>query len=147
MRKLFLTALTAFMLSLLGQWLAEMLTAPISLIGQFVSLRLSHNAGIAFSIALPSTLQALLIPIALVVVCIVAIRTAHDRISRIGFGLILGGAVANLVDRLPDGLVTDYVAVGTFPVFNLPDAFICIGAGLLLLEGMNRERKKRTIVK
>ena len=41
--------------------------------------------------------------------------------SQISFGLIIGGAVANLVDRLPDGLVTDYIAVGTFPVFNVPE--------------------------
>jgi signal peptidase II len=143
MRKLISTALSALAMSLLAQWLAEMLTAPVSLLGQFATLRLSHNSGIAFSIALPPVLQSLLIPFALIVVCIVAWRTAHDRISRIGFGLIVGGALANIIDRLPDGLVTDYIAVGTFPVFNLPDTFICIGAGLLLLEEVKKERVGR----
>ena len=145
MRKLFFTALAAFLLSFLGQRLAEMLTGRITLIGDFFTLHLSHNSGIAFSIALPPVLQSLLIPFALIVVCIVAWRTAHDSVSRIGYGLIVGGALANIVDRLPDGLVTDYIAVGTFPVFNLPDAFICVGAGLLLLDGVMREKRASTI--
>lgn len=147
MRKLIATALLALTMSLLTQWFAEMLTAPVSLLGRFVSLRLSHNSGIAFSIALPPVLQSLLIPFALIVVCIVAWRTAQDSVSRIGYGLIVGGALANIIDRLPDGLVTDYFSVGLFPIFNLPDAFICVGAGLLLLDGVMRERKKIAIVK
>lgn len=143
MRRLLFTAASAFVLSLLTQWLAEMLTAPISLIGDFLTLHLSHNPGIAFSIMLPPELQTILIFGALIIVCIVAARSSHDPISQIGFGLILGGAVANVIDRLPDGLVTDYVAVGTFPVFNVPDACICIGAGLLLVEGLFHDKKRK----
>ncbi|MDD5055553.1 MAG: signal peptidase II [Candidatus Peribacteraceae bacterium] len=143
MKHLTLTTLGALIASLIAQRFAEMLTAPVPLIGQFASLRLSHNAGVAFSIPLPPMVQAILIPGALVLVCIVACRSARDRLSGIGFGLILGGAIANLVDRLPDGLVTDYLSVGTFPIFNLPDACICIGAGLLLLEGVKRGKAKK----
>jgi signal peptidase II len=54
-------------------------------------------------------------------------------------GLMLGGGIANLLDRLPDGLVTDYVVLSAGSlrtgVFNLPDAAILAGALLWLIEG------------
>ena len=54
-------------------------------------------------------------------------------------GLMLGGGIANLVDRLPDGLVTDYVVLSAGPlrtgVFNLPDAAILTGVVLWLIVG------------
>lgn len=52
---------------------------------------------------------------------------------RIAMGLQLGGALGNLVDRLIIGYVTDFISVGTFPVFNVADAGITSGAALLLL--------------
>jgi signal peptidase II len=52
---------------------------------------------------------------------------------RIAMGLQLGGAVGNLTDRLTLGYVTDFISVGTFPVFNVADAGITVGAALLLL--------------
>jgi signal peptidase II len=60
----------------------------------------------------------------------------------IAAGLILGGAIVNLIDRLPDGLVTDYVVLSAGPlrtgVFNLPDAAILAGALLWLFRGFRR---------
>lgn len=54
-------------------------------------------------------------------------------------GLLVGGGLANLLDRFPDGLVTDYVVLSAGSlrtgVFNLPDAAILAGAVLWLLEG------------
>lgn len=52
---------------------------------------------------------------------------------RLAMGLQLGGAIGNLVDRLTIGWVTDFVAVGDFPVFNVADASISIGVAVLLL--------------
>jgi len=52
---------------------------------------------------------------------------------RIAMGLQLGGALGNLADRLTIGYVTDFISVGTFPVFNVADAGITSGAALLLL--------------
>jgi len=52
-------------------------------------------------------------------------------------GLILGGAIANFADRLPDGRVTDFLDAGfgttRFPTFNAADTFIVLGVALLLL--------------
>ena len=59
-------------------------------------------------------------------------------------GLIVGGGLANLLDRFPDGFVTDYVVLSAGPlrtgVFNLPDTAILVGAGLWLLEEAFRRR-------
>jgi len=59
---------------------------------------------------------------------------------RLAMSMQLGGAVGNLVDRLTIGHVTDFVSVGTFPVFNLADASISIGCVVLLLGVWWQER-------
>lgn len=46
---------------------------------------------------------------------------------------MLGGAVANVIDRAGDGLVTDYLHTGWFPTFNLADVFVVTGAAALVV--------------
>ena len=72
-------------------------------------------------------------------------------IAHLGFSLIIGGALGNLVDRAVYGHVVDYILFYTeswsFAVFNLADAFISIGAGLIVLDeviAMLQERKHRS---
>ncbi len=66
-------------------------------------------------------------------------RTSDRQVfARIGFALIIGGALGNLIDRAVHGHVIDYILfhtpVWSFAVFNLADAFITVGAGLVLLQ-------------
>lgn len=140
MKKLLLTAVLAVIACLVFNALAESMSRPIPIFGTFAVLTLSHNDGIAFGVNLPSPLQELLIGVALLLVLFFA-RHAKDPLSQIAFGLIIGGAAANLIDRAIDGRVTDYVAIGTFPIFNAADACITIGAGLLILEGWKTRKK------
>ena len=49
-----------------------------------------------------------------------------------GFGLIIGGAFGNVVDRLRFGYVVDYIDTHVWPVFNLADAAVVVGAGVLI---------------
>ena len=63
------------------------------------------------------------------------------RLSRIAAGLLAGGIVGNLLDRLRTGRVVDFLdwhwrAAYTFPTFNLADTAICIGVGLLVLASL-----------
>jgi signal peptidase II len=68
-----------------------------------------------------------------------AVRDATDRWTLIGLVLVLGGALGNLADRLARspgflrGHVVDFVAVGWWPVFNVADSCITIGAILLIV--------------
>ena len=74
---------------------------------------------------------------------------ASDWTLRLAMGLQLGGAGGNLIDRLLMHQVTDFIAVGTFPVFNVADASITVGVGVLLLGVWLKERseKQRVVVK
>jgi len=65
----------------------------------------------------------------------------RDRVSRLGLGLIVGGALGNFVDRVRFGEVVDFIEVGvrgvyTWPVFNMADSAVCIGVGLLALRAL-----------
>jgi signal peptidase II len=62
---------------------------------------------------------------------------------RLAMGLQLGGAVGNLIDRVTIGHVTDFISVGTFAVFNIADASITVGVGVLLLGIWLQDRKER----
>jgi signal peptidase II len=57
----------------------------------------------------------------------------HDVLAPIGMGAIIGGAGGNVLDRLRRGAIVDFIAVGPWPVFNLADAAIVAGAGLVLI--------------
>jgi signal peptidase II len=59
---------------------------------------------------------------------------------RLAMSMQLGGAIGNLIDRLTIGHVTDFVSVGTFPVFNIADASISVGCVVLLLGVWWQER-------
>lgn len=57
----------------------------------------------------------------------------RDWMLRLALGLQLGGAIGNLIDRLAQGYVTDFISVGTFPVFNIADSSISVGVAILAL--------------
>lgn len=135
MRPFVLTAIAACALSLLGMWAGEtFLSQRVAVVGSFAGLTLSHNPGIAFGIRLPDYVQELAIVAALGWMAFLAVRRATSSVQRVAFGFIVGGALGNLIDRFHDGVVTDYVQVGTFPIFNVADSFITIGVLFLLAE-------------
>lgn len=129
-------------------WLSE----RIAILGSFVGLQYSLNPGIAWGIRLPSGLQELLILCAIIAVGYVAYQSCKPvsdisyfvfRLRQIAFGCILGGGLANMIDRLRDGFVTDFFQIGTFPIFNVADSFVTIGVSILLLELMYTKYKIR----
>jgi len=62
---------------------------------------------------------------------------------RLAMSMQLGGATGNLIDRLTIGHVTDFISVGNFPVFNVADASITVGAVVLFLGVWMMERAER----
>lgn len=67
----------------------------------------------------------------------------EDWTLKLAMGLQLGGAAGNLIDRLIKGKVTDFISIGTFPVFNVADASITIGVIVLLLGVWIKERQEK----
>ncbi len=62
---------------------------------------------------------------------------------RLALALQLGGALGNLTDRLIHGIVTDFISIGSFPVFNIADASISIGSAILIATMWVEERRLR----
>ena len=128
------TIIGALLLSLSAKLLADQfLTDRVGIIGLMVGLVPSLNPGIAFGLSLGGW-EMLVIPCALIVLLWVAMKSIHTTLSAVGFGLIIGGALGNIIDRLRDGLVTDFFQVGTFPIFNVADSCITVGVVILLVE-------------
>ncbi|MRH90070.1 signal peptidase II [Nocardia sp. SYP-A9097] len=111
---------------------------PIYLIGDWLRLTLVRNPGAAFSMATGMTWLLTLVAAAVVIGVIRIGRTMRSLPWAIGLGMVLGGALGNLIDRLfrapgpLQGHVVDFVAVGWWPVFNVADSAIVCGAALLV---------------
>ncbi len=111
---------------------------PVSIVGDTVELVLYRNPGAAFSIATGMTWVLTLVAVAVVIGVIRIGRTLRSPWWALGLGLILGGALGNLIDRFfrspgpLQGHVVDFVSVGWWPVFNVADSSIVCGAVLLV---------------
>ncbi|WP_374222371.1 signal peptidase II [Rhodococcus sp. KRD162] len=111
---------------------------PIEIIGDVVTLRLVRNPGAAFSMATGMTWLLTIVAVAVVIGVIKIGRTLRSPWWALGLGLVLGGALGNLIDRFfrapgPfQGHVVDFVSVGWWPVFNVADSSIVCGAILLV---------------
>lgn len=133
-------ALLTTVFALLMNALAERLAAPVSLVGSVLMLKLTHNPDIAYGIHLP--LLPAFLAIALCGLVWLAWKEATTQLHRIAYGLILGGAIANIIDRAVDGVVTDYVFVSFFPyVFNAADSAITVGAVMLCVMAVSKRRR------
>lgn len=67
----------------------------------------------------------------------------QEKLMRISLAMQMGGALGNFVDRILIGPVTDFIAVGAFPVFNIADANITVGVVLLLYALWVNERREK----
>jgi len=123
---------------------------PKVVIPNYFDLRYAENPGVAFSMFqdLPGGRVLLtVLAVAAFAMVIAYLRKTPVEASRlhVALGLIGGGAVGNLVDRVMFGRVTDFIVwkKGTleWPAFNVADAALCVGVGLMLLD-MFRNRKE-----
>ena len=134
MYSLLMIALISAVLSFLARSAVEhFLLSRTDIFPPWIALDLTENAGVAFGITFAPFLQSFLILLAMIILLFLAYHTTSAT-QKVGLGIILGGAIANILDRLPDGRVTDFIAVWHFPVFNIADSFITIGVALLLWE-------------
>ncbi|TQM44647.1 signal peptidase II [Pseudonocardia cypriaca] len=118
--------------------------APVEILGGLVYLQLVRNPGAAFSLATGYTWVLTIVAIAVVVVIVRVARRLRSTGWAVALGLVLGGALGNLTDRLfrspgpLHGHVVDIVSLlapdgRVWPVFNLADSSIVSGGALLVL--------------
>jgi len=118
---------------------------PISFLKPFFRFTYWQNTGAAFGLFQNTNIFLLVVSIIMSVVIIYSFHKAMDEplIYRISLGLMLGGAIGNAIDRITLGFVTDFIAVGRFPVFNIADSCVTIGVGLMLLAMLVHERQEK----
>ena len=96
-----------------------------------IGLTLSHNQGVAFGLASGNDTPLIVFALAaLLFVGVVLARNPTVSWMWVAAGLIAGGALGNLADRIRAGAVTDYVEIGSWPPFNLADVAITVGVVL-----------------
>jgi signal peptidase II len=150
---LYIVAITVIVLDQWSKYLVkanlELYTyyAPIPEIENF--FRLSHvtNTGMAFGL-FPSGgwLFTLLAPIVSIAIIIYNQKLEPgNRLLRLALGLQLGGALGNLIDRLTQGYVTDFMDFGPWPVWNIADLAVVSGTVLLAFVLFQEERQAKGV--
>ncbi len=113
----------------------------IPILFHIVAITYVHNFGAAFGIFAG---QRMVFILAVLVIVVVFIKWRKDflqagPLAMHGGGLLMGGALGNLVDRVRLGYVVDFIQVGWWPVFNIADSAIVIGAVSLVLLAIRSE--------
>ena len=112
---------------------------PKQVVGDLLQFRLTHNPGAAFSMGTGYTIVLTLIALTVIVVCVRMASRLGSTGWAIALGLLLGGALGNVTDRIfraPApfrGHVVDFIELPHWPVFNLADSAICVAAALFVL--------------
>lgn len=139
--------LVAFGIVLLDQLMKQLvlrvLPLPIWWISDEVGLAVSMNPGVAFSFPIRGSFALLVSSCIILFLAGYYVRyTVKGIWSQLAFGLIMGGALGNLADRLLYGAVVDYIRIYSYPSFNIADMAITIGF-LLFFFTFDRITSKR----
>ncbi len=120
------------------------LNESLILIRNVLHFTLVHNTGIAFGLFKDSDFVYFILPLVLTGLLIYNIYYYHyaqqlSRVYMVAFSLILGGAIGNLIDRICFGYVIDFIDLRVWPVFNIADSVITIGAVIILFKCMRQQ--------
>jgi signal peptidase II len=113
--------------------------SPVRVLGPALELEYTRNSGAAFSIGETYTVIFTAIAVGVIVVILRLARKLFSLPWAIALGLLLGGALGNLTDRIArapgllHGWVVDFIEVPHWPIFNLADSAICVGGALMVL--------------
>ena len=110
---------------------------PVVVVPHFIGFNYIHNYGAGFSI-LSGKVDFLIVITAVALLAIavgIFAKKFDNNIDEFSFVLILAGGIGNLIDRVVNGYVVDYLEFlfMEFPVFNFADILICTGVGLFVL--------------
>jgi signal peptidase II len=123
-----------------------LVTRDIDLVGS-LRLHLARNRGAAFSVGFGGGGVVAILAIAVVVVLIAVGRSLDTRVGVLSLGLVLGGALGNIADRVfrdgsgfLGGAVVDFIDLQWWPVFNVADMAVSVGGVLLVLTATRETR-------
>lgn len=118
-------------------------------VSPFFNFVLTWNRGMSFGLfnngAALNTIVFTLVAGLIVGALLIWLRKTHLPLLRVAIGLVVGGAVGNVVDRLWRGAVVDFldfhVGPWHWPAFNLANSAICVGVGLMLIDSLLGRRE------
>ncbi|MBT3360811.1 MAG: signal peptidase II [Rhodospirillales bacterium] len=127
-------------------WIVESVMVPPQMISvtPFFNLVMGWNRGVSFGLFNQDSPYNVLVLTAVALIIVVALvfwlRKAERQLVVVAIGMVIGGAIGNVVDRLRFGAVADFldfhIAGYHWPAFNVADSGITIGAGLLVLDAL-----------
>lgn len=152
MIRFYLTAAAFLLADQASKWLVRSELAvsdAVSILGSWVMLRHVHNAGAAFGLFPGNRIAFIFVSLVSVAAVIYLVSSGRYSVrgSRVAFGMVLGGAIGNLIDRLWLGYVVDFLDVGIgayrWPTFNVADIGVTVGvlylaAGFVAMEWAGR---------
>lgn len=145
-KKIFIIALITFAIDQIIKSLSLVYLINIPIIPNILSLTYAKNYGIAFSMLKEKRIIIIAISILLISFLIYVLK--KDYISKnkdtwlvnIAFGILFGGILGNLFDRIVRGFVIDYINVSFFSIFNLADIAITFGVVLLIIDNIKESK-------
>lgn len=145
-RKIFIIALITFVIDQIIKSLSLVYLINIPIIPNILSLTYAKNYGIAFSMLLEKRIIIIVISILLISFLIYVLKKDYilknkdTWLVNIAFGILFGGIVGNLFDRIVRGFVIDYINVSFFSIFNLADVAITFGVVLLIIDNIKKSK-------
>ncbi len=139
-----------------SKWFAERFLSggrPREVLGDLLQFRLTYNPGAAFSVGTGYTIVLTVIALLVIAVCLALARRLRSTPWAVALGLLLGGALGNVTDRIfrsPApfrGRVVDFIELPNWPVFNLADSAISVAAVIfvaLSLRGVHLDGTRDT---
>ena len=147
-----ISILTIFFDQLSKWWILNVIMVPANTIPvtQFFNLVLVHNRGASFGIFsdAPGWASIALIVFAIIISIVLAIWMwqAQETLLSVALGLVIGGAIGNVIDRIRFGAVVDfldfYAGGWHWPAFNVADSAITLGVILLILDSLKTKSEK-----
>ena len=150
-KKILVISSLALILDQLIKIIISVYLTSITVIPNFLSLTYAENNGVAFSMLSGSRIFIILITIILLGVLIQVLKKENIKSNRsfkliiLSYGLLFGGILGNLIDRIVRGVVIDYISLNIFgyhfPIFNLADLFITFGVILIIIKALKEDEK------
>ena len=146
-RKIVIIGIIALVIDQITKSLMQIYDVHLNVINEFLRLNYIQNTGAAWSIL--EGKQYLLIGITILMLILVynmSFSYDNNRLNNFTFGILFGGIIGNLFDRVLYGMVRDFIDINVFgynfPVFNIADMLIVLGVVILLISTFKGELKK-----
>lgn len=145
MKKSYIYLISTFILVLIDQLIKYLVKSfgNFDLVRNIITITYTENTGGAFSIGI-GKISVFIVASIIIIIAVLYIKKFIYKDNSIGFSFILAGGIGNLIDRMFRGFVIDYIDITKiidFPVFNLADILIVIGAVIFLTQVLKRKEE------